>query len=191
MFSLTQSKLVENEFIKLLRENLKFKRRLQRVFSKGDSHIISALESREQKKITRSMNEQEAFNDKTRREEKLKESNILKQLQETFNSHSRFKQVFAAGSNWNNSQKNGVLKDLTRDLEASKNLERAWLENENKILESRRRIGNFEERSKKVNLNVNRLIEKIHSKRGQMTDSVSHQSLQSMHLLLFRLIIEQ
>lgn len=125
------------------------------------------------------MNEQEAFKDKTRREEKLKESNILKKLQETFNSHSRFKNVFAAGANWADSEKNSVLKDLTRDLEASKNLEKAWLENENRIEESRRKVSKYEEEAKKVNQNVERLIEKIQVKRKQMTDSMSHQALQS------------
>ena len=107
---------------------------------KGDEHILSVMESKEQQKQSFIKNENDIKQEKQTKELQQQEYDLNIKIADLKGKFFKFDKIFDEGPNWDNPQTNQHLDKLITDSDAIKNLKKEIMTNDNNKLELKRRI---------------------------------------------------
>lgn len=146
---------------------------------KGDQHILSVMESKEQQKQSSVPSEKDAKHERQARELQQRELELNSRIIEVQTVERKFAGIFEAGEDWDDPTSNAALNKLVMDADGIKNLKKELLTSENKKLELRRRIAALRAKGEKLRAEQARVQEKILRKKRRFRRTRSVQAIQS------------
>ena len=156
-----------------------FRKKLERVFVKGDEHILSVMESKEQQKQSLVKNERDVKLDRQKKDLFQKEQDLNQNISDYQKKLEKFELVYNVGSNWENPKTNPYLNKLIVDSDAIKNLKKEIITNENQKTEFSRKIDLLKAKIQKKKLYKKRIEDKILKKKKQYTKKQSSETIKS------------
>lgn len=149
------------------------------MFEKGDQHILSVMESKEQQKKSLIKNETDIKQEKQARELQQKELDLNSRISEQQKVLRGFGDIFKESANWEDPTGNAALNKLIMDSDLIKNLKKEIMTNQNKKLEFGRKIENLRSKIEKLKLEKKLVSEKIQRKKRKFKTTRSVQLIQS------------
>lgn len=146
---------------------------------KGDEHILSVMESKEQQKKSLVKNEHEIKQERQARELHQQELELNGRISDLNQVLDQFGDIFRRKANWEDPTSNAALNKLIMDSNVIKNLRKEIMTNQNRKLESERRIENLRGQIEKLRLKKRQIGDKIERKKRKFKSTRSSELIQS------------
>ena len=152
---------------------------------KGDEHILSVMESKEQQKQSLIKNENDLKQEKHTKELQVKEQELNDRIHHLKIKMMKFEDIFEAGEGWENPQNNKKLEKLITDTDAIKNLMKELMVNQNQKIELNRRIKVLEAKIKERRAQKSGIQAKIEKRKLLFKKTQNSDLVKSIFFLSF------
>jgi predicted nucleic acid-binding Zn-ribbon protein len=136
------------------------------VFLKGDEHILSVMESKEQQKKSLVKNEKDIKQEKQYKELQQRETDLNSKIIDLKQIMMKFEPLFEDKNDWNDPKNNKILEKLITDSDAIKNLRKEIMTGQNQKVELQRRIDRMKSRIEKKKAERENVLKKIQNRKN-------------------------